>query len=522
MKKYIFGILLFLILIFAGVLRFYKIDKSPPSLSWDEAAVGYNAWTILHWGKDEWGKTLPLSFKSFEDDKHPVHIYLTVPTVAIFGLNEIGVRVSSAIFGILNVLIVFFLAKKFFKSSWAGIIASFVLAISPYNIHFSRFNHELNFALFFFMLGITLLLKGIEKKNYLIILGLGSLGLDLLTYHSAKIVVPPILLLTIILHFKDLIKIKRYFLIGILAFSMFIGLLFVDPALFGGARFKQTSSPQERTMQAITTKYLKHFSYDFLFVRGDPNARLSSQTGTFYKVDMAFLIIGLLALIWGIFKGKKEYLIILAWALLAPIPAAITSEAPHVARAMFMTGSWHFVIVLGIYTAINVFKNRYIKIVISLALIGILGVSLTKCLQNYFGEYTERYAIEWQYGMKQVVEYVKSHSEYDEVYMTAERQEPYIFYLFYLKTPLPLYLKTVKYNGALSRSANTVAGYSKFHFGLWDTVESQPIPHILYIVTPSDYTGLRYRFSFDTVYVVKYPNGSDAFFLVTARSTFEQ
>jgi 4-amino-4-deoxy-L-arabinose transferase-like glycosyltransferase len=521
MKKYIFGILLFLVLIFAGVLRFYHIDKSPPSLSWDEAAVGYNAWTILNWGKDEWGKTLPLSFKSFEDDKHPIHVYLTVPTVAIFGLNEVGVRASSAIFGILNVFVIFFLAKKLFKSDWAGIIASLVFAVSPYNIHFSRYNHELNFALFFFMLGLTLLLKGIEKKNYLIILGLGSLGLDLLTYHSAKVIVPPIVLLVIILYFKDLIKIKKYFLIGILTFSLFVGLLFVDPALLGGARLKQTSSPGERTIQAITTKYLKHFSYDFLFVKGDSNARLSSQTGTFYKVDIIFLAIGLLALIWGIFRGKKEYLIILVWALLAPIPASITSEAPHTARAMFMTGSWHLVMAMGAYVIVSVFKNKYLKIILGLVIFGVLTFSLPKYLQNYFGEYTQRYAIEWQYGMKQIVEYVKAHPEYDEVYMTAERQEPYIFYLFYLKTPLPVYLKTVKYNKTLSRPANTVAGYSKFHFGLWNTVESQPIPHILYIVTPSDYTGLRYKFLFDTVYVVKYPNGSDAFFLVTARSTFE-
>jgi hypothetical protein len=335
------------------------------------------------------------------------------------------------------------------------------------------------------------------------------------------VIVPPIVLLVIILYFKDLIKIKKYFLIGILTFSLFVGLLFVDPALLGGARLKQTSSPGERTIQAITTKYLKHFSYDFLFVKGDSNARLSSQTGTFYKVDIIFLAIGLLALIWGIFRGKKEYLIILVWALLAPIPASITSEAPHTARAMFMTGSWHLVMAMGAYVIVSVFKNKYLKIILGLVIFGVLTFSLPKYLQNYFGEYTQRYAIEWQYGMKQIVEYVKAHPEYDEVYMTAERQEPYIFYLFYLKTPLPVYLKTVKYNKTLSRPANTVAGYSKFHFGLWNTVESQPIPHILYIVTPSDYTGLRYKFLFDTVYVVKYPNGSDAFFLVTARSTFE-
>jgi hypothetical protein len=122
--------------------------------------------------------------------------------------------------------------------------------------------------------------------------------------------------------------------------------------------------------------------------------------------------------------------------------------------------------------------------------------------------------------MKQIVEYVASHPEYDEVYMTPERQQPYIFYLFYLETPLPSYLKTVKYNETQSRPANTVAEYSKFHF-IWDQIDSQPIPHVLYVVTPSIYTGLRYKPLFETVYAVKYPNGSDAFFLVTAKSTFD-
>src|SRR3989304_7589998 len=139
-KKWLIVIAVSVVVLFAGFLRFYKLVDNPPSVSWDAAAVGYNAWSILNFGKDEWGKALPLVFKSFEDDKHPVHIYLTVPAIAVFGLNEVGVRASSAIFGVLNVLVIFFLAKKLFGSSWAGIIASLVLAISPYNIHFSRYN----------------------------------------------------------------------------------------------------------------------------------------------------------------------------------------------------------------------------------------------------------------------------------------------------------------------------------------------------------------------------------------------
>jgi hypothetical protein len=31
------------ILVLAAGLRFYKLDKVPPSLNWDEVAAGYNA-----------------------------------------------------------------------------------------------------------------------------------------------------------------------------------------------------------------------------------------------------------------------------------------------------------------------------------------------------------------------------------------------------------------------------------------------------------------------------------------------
>lgn len=521
MKKLTLVILAVIFLLAAG-LRFYKLGQVPPSLSWDETAVGYNAWTILYWAKDEWGRSMPLVFKSFEDYKHPVHIYLTVPTVAIFGPNEIGVRASSAFFGFLNVVLIFFLARKILKSDTFGLLAAFFLAISPYNIHFSRFNHELNFAVFFFMLGLYLILKGIQERNYYLILGFASLGLDLLTYHSAKAVVPSIFLLLIIIYFKDFLQAKKYFLWGLAAFSFFVSLLFIEPQLLGLARLGQTSAQGERTIQAIFKKYATHFSYSFLFEKGDPNPRLSPQTGTFYKPDMVFLAVGLLYLLWGILKhGKREFIIILAWALVAPIPAAVTSEVPHAARAMFMTGSWHLISALGAYTIINSLRNRYLKVLAGLLIVGVLGVSLVRFLEYYFDGYAKRYAIEWQYGMKQIVEYVKKHPEYIAVFTTPERQQPYIFYLFYYPIPLPTYLGTVRYNNTISRPANTVDSFSDFHF-VWDPIESAPTPGVLYVVTPAQYTGLRYTLLFDTVYAVKYPNGTDAFFLVTAKSTFNQ
>ena len=518
MKNKIIVVLLFLILFAAAFLRFYRLAEVPPSLTWDEASVGYNAWTILNWGKDEWGKTLPLVFKSFGEYKNPVDVYLTVPAIAIFGLNEFGVRASSALFGILNVLLIYFLGAKIFKNKWAGVISALVLAVSPYNLHFSRFNHELNFAVFFFMLGFYLFLESLGKKRFLLIFSFVSFGISLITYNAAKIVVPAILFLLIVLHLKKLLEFKNYLFGGILVILFFVGLIFIEPNLLGINRFNETSSVEDRKIVNIIQKYKAHYSFNFLFVKGDPNARLSSQVaGEFYKTDLPFLVLGTVALIWFLVKNKRrEFIVVAVWALLAPIPATITSEIPHAARAMFMTGSWHLILAFGVWKFLTLIKNKYWIITTTIVFTGLMIYSFFSYIKSYYKIFPKEYAIEWQYGMRDIVDYVKENeANYYAVYMTDIRSQPYIFYLFYLKYPLPQFLKTVKYNETIQRPSNLVISFDKYKFGIWDPIESFPEKGILYVVGPSHYSGLRHKTLFRVVKAINYPNGTDAFFLVS-------
>ena len=95
---------LVLIIVLAAFLRFYQLGVNPPGLNWDETAHGYNAYSILKTGRDEYGYFMPLSFRSFDDYKPPLYTYLVVPSVAIFGLNSFAVRFPSALLGVLAVL----------------------------------------------------------------------------------------------------------------------------------------------------------------------------------------------------------------------------------------------------------------------------------------------------------------------------------------------------------------------------------------------------------------------------------
>lgn len=530
-------IIFLLIVLLSAILRFYKLDAIPPALSWDEVANGYNAYTIANFGRDEWGKVFPLSFKSFEDDKHPVHIYLTALSVRFLGLSEFSTRFPAALFGVLNVVVLFFLARIIFGSFLVGLLSALFLAISPYNIQFSRFNHEANFALFFFMLGFLLFLKGVQENRKFLPWGFLSFGISLLSYHPSKVVVPPLILLLIIFFFKDLLKIKKYFLLALLALLLIFMLMIFDKALLGGARIKQTSINQDKIIKTtlfkktnneflgrmeITFKqYLWHFEPKYLFETGSSNSKFSIQTvGQFYKSDALFLVIGFIGLIAGIlFRShlRKKLLILMIWALLSPLPSSLVEEAPHAARAGFMMGSWLLISAYGFYLLVKLLRGKLAR-----ATILVLGLTVTfwlfkVYLIDFYTSYSREHGIDWQYGMKQIVEYVKEHNGYSKVYVTDIRFQPYIFFLYYLKTPLPKYLETVaKTSDVEHRKYNLVSSFDKYHFGDWDPIESALDIGVLYAVTPSQYDGLRNRDAFDVKKIIYYPNGTTAFYLVSA------
>ncbi len=528
-------ILLVCIILLAAFLRLYKLDQIPPTISWDEAAVGYNGYTIANWGKDEWGNTFPLTFTSFRDDKHPVHVYFTALSVKFLGLSDFSTRFPSALFGVLNVVVAFYLARRFFSNNLVGLASALFLAISPYSIQFSRFNHEANFALFFWMFGLLLFLKGFKEQKLFLPIAFISFGISLYSYHASLVVVFPLVIILTVFYFHDLLKTGKYFIVAIILFAIFTLIMFSNSALLGTARISQTSiakdkivktSLYQRTSNEILgrievtfNQYLLHLSPQYLFLTGGANKKFSTQVvGEFYPIDFPLLVIGFLGLLWGVISRSvrwKIFLVLLGWAVLAPIPASLVEEAPHPARALFMMGSWNIIAAFGFYLVASVYKKISFKIIVSGIVLMILLAFFYNYLMDYYKNYANKYSIDWQYGMKQIVEYSKDHNGYFQVYTTDIRFQPYIFFLYYLKTPLPEFLETVAYNETKSKDYSLVTFFDKYHFGDWDPIESMPNPGVLYAVTSSQYDGLRHKDLFDVKKRIKYLDGSDAFFIVS-------
>ena len=169
----------------AAVVRIHDIVANPPGFFADEAAYGYNAYTILHTAKDEFGKTLPLFFESFGDYKTPVYIYSLVPFIGVLGLSELPVRLTGALYGVVTVAAVYLLVKELFGQRSTALVAALILAISPWHIHYTRTGFgEIAVHVFFLVLALYFFLVGTRRPPFLVAAAL-ALALALYSYRAA-------------------------------------------------------------------------------------------------------------------------------------------------------------------------------------------------------------------------------------------------------------------------------------------------------------------------------------------------
>ncbi len=227
MNKKVVYLILTIIVIVAAVLRLYQLGSVPPSPDWDEAALGYNAYSILETGKDEYGKHLPVILRSFDDYKPALYAYLIIPLLLFFDLNTFVVRLPSALFGIIAVVATFFFVRELFReknSNVISLLSAGLLAISPWHIQFSRIAFEAQVGLSFNILAMLFFVKGIKRPIFLTLATIFA-GLSIYVYQSEKVYLPILFGIFTIIYWKQIWAIpKKWILI-----ALFAGLVVVLP-----------------------------------------------------------------------------------------------------------------------------------------------------------------------------------------------------------------------------------------------------------------------------------------------------
>ena len=141
------------------MLRVWALDQSPPSLDPDEVSIGYNAWSLARTGRDEYGHTLPLTFRAFGEYKRPAYIYAAVPGLALLGPTPHAVRLPAAVFGALSVPLLYGVAVLLLRSWRAGLCGALLLAVSPWHLQFTRAAREASLLVLAILLLAYALLK---------------------------------------------------------------------------------------------------------------------------------------------------------------------------------------------------------------------------------------------------------------------------------------------------------------------------------------------------------------------------
>lgn len=471
-KKTLYGLIVIFIISFS--LRVYRIGKYP-SLLWDEAALGYNGYSILKTGKDEYGKTLPLIFKSFGDYKPGFYVYLTIPFIALFGLNPFAVRLPSIVLGALTPIFLFLLVKQLTKNKRLSLLSAFVLAVTPWHIHFSRGAWESNIMSTFLVLASHFFLMGIKKYNhYLLNLSGFIFLLSLLTYQGAKLIVPLIIFGLLITNFKQLknqfnqyldrLSLKTNILYTILAAGViswylvsFTGVNASRLEVMSIFSYKQTSQTVQKILnehnlfkknlhfylfhgqwlhyaRGILSRYLNHFSPRYLGFMGDwqSNRHSAPYFGMIGRLGLVLFIYGLYRFVAAEKSLKKHFLVY--WLVASPLPAALSRDQVSGVRSLPMSIALAFFIGYGLYQLTKINLNQKLKYLLYVFLIGLFIVDFSYYLDLYHNHLVANSPQDWLYGHQQVVKKINS-QDFNKVYMTNFYGQPYIYYLFYSQYP---------------------------------------------------------------------------------------
>jgi len=529
--------ILIVILLFAAILRLWNLGSIPPHLTPDEASLGYNAYSILKTGRDEYSKFLPIIFKSFGDYKPGLYVYLTVPSVAVFGLTEFAVRFPSALAGVLSVYLIYLIIRSLFTDHRSlATISAFVASVMPWLIYFSRGAWEVNLSLALTLAGVYFFLKSFEDSKH-IILSILFFALTLIAYQGAKLSTGIVALILLVVYWKDFWRIEKRHLVS----ATLLGLIIILPiilSIFRGQagrlevfsvfsyprpveylqKFLDQGKENVGTLgyylfhsenlnfaRGILGRYFNHFSGRFLFFEGDfANPRHSApNSGMLLLADLVTLLLGCLV----IFKNKlqKGHLFILLWLVLGPLPAVLSRDQVHAIRAMNMAVPLVVIIAFG-YSKI---KKWYLAFTF---------LAFIYFLDSYFIHVPNHDSRLWEYGYKQIVETVTPiQGNYKTVKVQQSFAQPYIYFLFYQKYDPAKYQKAASL--ATADSINDVGYVLKL-----DNIEFAPIDWsvnrgesgTLFVadsirIPPEDSKDMN---QFNVISEIKYLNGRDIAFRI--------
>lgn len=508
-------------------LRVAALERVPPPLNVDEAVNAYDAYSLLKTGRDQWGRPWPVTLRAFNDYRRPATIYSAMPFMAVFGLTIFGIRAMAAFWGWWTVVFTYRLARDMFGAR-AGLAAALLLALSPWHIAFSRLGVEVSGPL------LCALVAGLDcgwrwyrtrRAGWLVAAGI-AFAVALYSYTTAQAFIPLLLLTIGTIFWRELWQQRgAVLLIGVLLVLLVAPLVYAVLANSESWNRLNTISvfadPQAQGWKTVFWQWLGHFTPDYLFLRGDAQpVHHAPGFGQLYWIEMLLVPLGLVGLLRH--RDRRAALLLLSWLALGPIPAALTRQDMGSANAMRgIAGlpAWAILSGLGLATvmakkptrvsrpkatpSINLGRAALVGV-----LLGALAWNAAVVLRNYFTVFPVQHARDFEYGVREAMEYALTHeNEYETIVLTNWISQPHIFAVFFAQYDPRAFQQThAPYGDRLSEKLT--AWGDKYMTGDVDQLYGE-MAHGLFIARPHMLPDVA------PALVIHHPDGSPAFKVIT-------
>ena len=379
-------------------LRGLFLDRYPPMMHGDEGEMGIRALGILN-------GTQPLSPFSTAFLSHPTMFYFwQALSMALFGRNEVGLRMLSALAGTLSIPLLYLL-MRYGYGRVAGMASAFLLAVSHLHIHYSRLAqapiHSSTFALL-----VVLLLAVARVNGSSLLYSLAGLtaGYSLYLYFGSRAI--PLIggVLLIFLWRERRAKGK-----DLLLFAL-AGWLAISPLLLHYVQHPPALLDRLQAVYLFSPRNIQHTlgqmggegsTLDILRWQLLRNLRFFVDYGDaspFYLRDLPAFDLGTLLLFWlgmGLalaepFRFAHAALLVWFWMVVI-LGGVLTTDAPNAPRllmavpAVFAFG--------GLFVArIRALASRTLKLSFDLLLVPLLVVLGALVLRVNYETYFVKYA----------------------------------------------------------------------------------------------------------------------------------
>jgi hypothetical protein len=313
---------------------------NPPGFFRDEAALAYNAYTIEHTGRDEYGARFPLYFSSFLDYKSPLFVYALAGVFRLTGPGREVARGLAATSMLAAILLLGWLAYRLTGRPAVSVAAIALAGTTPWLFELGRVAFEVTmepFCVVLVLLGVARAARLDDWRPLGAVPVAIALGAITYVYAGGRFLAPLLAVSLLVLVNRER---WRWVAAALAGFALTqIPLLLYTQAhpgalsrRFDATTFIHGSTSPFEVVWRTAFNYVQDLQLWHYIVSGDSKPYAHTPGSSALLAASVALSVAGVVLVLRRHRGEPFWRFALAALLVSPIPAALTIDRFHAVR----------------------------------------------------------------------------------------------------------------------------------------------------------------------------------------------